>query len=1181
MTALASFLAALCAFNPPSDTSGPLTATLSAGPIGRTGEVVLAVENAAGEEGAGVVTFRAAPPWRVLPRREFQSSVPARGRVQIAVRIEAAGTVFPEFYALYAKVQLRVGGRLASAAPVLVFVPNVPWPEPPAPPPRAPLAAEVPDAGGSLAGLGIAVVSLETFRNGAVRRMPPGWSGTDEATGAVFGDGVAISRDGRASTALSFHVPWRGGAGRMTVDFPLVLPRVPLRARFGIGLRAHAPNEPPSDGITFKVAVLAPEPRELFARHTRQWEDASVDLSAYAGRAVTLRLTGDPGPAGDTTCDLGYFEDPRLEPAGAAGAAAAFTGEETFAVRSAEDWTVTVRKGRRGVWDSRFEMQNAGGAAFGFTGFEGRALLPDGRAIAAAWFVRDAVWRRDGEKLIAGHALAPTGFIECVVAPIEDGFTVGFRAEGCELLDVGPGPFDAEAERVYAGAGNVIVRPEPFRLNADGHRLAARFAGFDFPGISVVQATDTLPERLEVVPARRIYRLAAGEDPVFAFVAGTKGAFDAALRYRDSVASVQPAAPAVAALKGRFVFDIWGGRYGQGAAFLKRAAAYGLTHSLVVWHNWQRWGYDYRLPEIFPPNPAHGSLDEFQELAETCRKHGILFAPHDNYIDIYPDFDRFTYDLVCRDEAGRPLRAWYNRGRDAQSYRFRPDAFLPFLKDNLELIREDIAPTAYFMDVFASIDPFSFYDGAGARNRRRETIARWAEAFVWTREHLRGAPQVSESGHDALIGALDGATCNHLRVDPERRAEMAWPIGCADAERIPWFDLVWRDKFVLHGAGYGNRFAGGLPLGAHGPQSDDYLSVEALAGRPGMAEAPFGRGVVRKYWLWHDFAHLIGLCPVERAEFVEGDIHLQRVTYRNGAVVCVNRSPRDRAIDGVVLPPYGFFAAAEKHQAAVARRGTATVEWSFGPKAWYVNPRNQSDRGRKALRPVLRQAAARDDGTLALAIAWEGTARLDARELFAFVHFLPEDADDIVFQGDHAVPPELGGAEEAVSHGTAKVPREALPPRGEVVFRVAAGLCARATGRRIPIEGLDLGEDRVLLGTVTLRFEETLEVAAVNPVKLEPRGPAAGAEIDFGLLRSTGAFRLVREERAWVLTPLPDSDAFTAEFPFAFFPDLRGLASARAFAFTGERIDGVVAKALSDGLRITVPAGVFRCELTP
>ncbi|HAK93807.1 MAG TPA: hypothetical protein DCM87_02040 [Planctomycetes bacterium] len=1181
MTALACILPALCAFNPPVDTSGPITATLRAGPIGRTGEITLLLENTAGEEAAGVVTFRAAPPWKILPRREFQTAAPARGRVEVACRIEAAGAVFPELYALYAKVQLRIGGRSVSVAPILVFTADVPWPEPAAPPPRARLAAEVPEAGGSLAGLGIADVSLETFRDGAVRRMPQGWTGTDDATGAVFGDGTAVTRAGRASTALSFHVPWRGGPGRMAIEFPLVLPRVPLRARFGIGIREHAPSEPPSDGVTFKVAVLAPEPEELFSRHTRQWEDASVDLSAYAGRAIVLRLTGDPGPARDTTCDLAYFEDLRLEPAGAAGSAAAYAGEETFAVRSAEDWTVTVRKGRRGIWDSRVEMRGAGGAAFGFTGFEGRALLPDGRAIAAAWFVRDATWRRDGEKLIAAHALAPGGLVECVIAPIDDGFTVSFRGRDCELLDVGPGPFDAEAERVYAGTGNVIVRPEAFRLHADGHQLAARFAGFDFPGVSVVQATDTLPERLEVAPARRIYRLAAGEDPVFTFTASTRGAFDAALRYRDAVASVQPAAPAVAALKGRFVFDIWGGRYRQGASFLKRAAAYGLTHSMVVWHDWQRWGYDYRLPEIFPPNPAHGSLDEFQELAETCRLHGILFAPHDNYIDIYPDFDRFTYDLVCRNETGRPVRAWYNRGRDAQSYRFRPDGFMPFLKDNLALIREDVAPTAYFIDVFASIGPFSFHDAAGGRHRRRETVARWAEAFDWIREHLRGAPQVSESGHDALIGSLEGATCNHLRVDPERRADMTWHIACADAERIPWLGLVWRDKFVLHGAGYGNRFAGGLPLGAHGLQSDDYLSVEALDGHPGMADSPFGRGVVRKYWLWHDFADLIGLCPVEKAEFVEGDIHVQRVTYRNGAVVCVNRSPHDRTIDGAVLPPYGFLATAETHEAAVARRGATAVEWSFAPNAWYVNPRNQTDRGRKAVRPALREAAAQGDETLALAIAWEGTGRLDARNLIAFVHFLPEGADDIVFQGDHAAPPELGGAAEVVSRGAAKVPREALPPRGDITFRVAAGLCARSTGRRIPIEGLDLGEDRVLLGTITLRFADTLEVVAVSPAKAEPRGPAAGAEVDFGRLRSTGAFRLVREARAWALAPLPDSDAFTAVFPFAAFPDMRGLVSARAFALTGEKIDGAAAEALPDALRVAVPAGAFRCELAP
>jgi hypothetical protein len=79
---------------------------------------------------------------------------------------------------------------------------------------------------------------------------------------------------------------------------------------------------------------------------------------------------------------------------------------------------------------------------------------------------------------------------------IEDGFTVAFRAQGCELLEVGPGAFDATAERVYAGMGNVLVQPEAFRLYADGHNLATRFVGFDFPGVALVQATDTLPEYL-------------------------------------------------------------------------------------------------------------------------------------------------------------------------------------------------------------------------------------------------------------------------------------------------------------------------------------------------------------------------------------------------------------------------------------------------------------------------------------------------------------------------------------------------------------------------------------------------------------------------------------------------------------------------------------------------------------
>ena len=41
----------------------------------------------------------------------------------------------------------------------------------------------------------------------------------------------------------------------------------------------------------------------------------------------------------------------------------------------------------------------------------------------------------------------------------------------------------------------------------------------------------------------------------------------------------------------------------------------------------------------------------------------------------------------------------------------------------------------------------------------------WGDMFAWIRDYLGdNAPQISESGHDQLIGRLDGAQTNHLRV---------------------------------------------------------------------------------------------------------------------------------------------------------------------------------------------------------------------------------------------------------------------------------------------------------------------------------------------------------------------------------------------------------------------------------
>ena len=328
------------------------------------------------------------------------------------------------------------------------------------------------------------------------------------------------------------------------------------------------------------------------------------------------------------------------------------------------------------------------------------------------------------------------------------------------------------------------------------------------------------------------------------------------------------------------------------------AAKYGLTDSVVVFHNWQRWGYDYRLPDIFPPNPQFGTLEDFKHLRDICGRHGMLFAPHDNYIDFYPDAEGFSYDHICFDSSGSPIKGWMNFGRGAQAYRFRPDTYLPFLERNASLLEESVAPDAYFVDVFSSIGAFDYRDREGGFHSAAETVKHWGNGFDRIREILGGgAVQISESGTDLLLGHLDGAQCNHLRITKEGGA-FSWKVDCEDHERIPWQDLAMHEAFVLQGAGYPHRFISGQDPYLHGINSDDYLSAEVLTGHAPMTDEAFSRAVVRKYWLLHGLLEEVAGIPMREAEFVDGDIHRQTVEYENGAKVWVNRGKEDWGIEG-------------------------------------------------------------------------------------------------------------------------------------------------------------------------------------------------------------------------------------------------------------------------------------------
>jgi hypothetical protein len=950
------------AFDGNRATAGPLTVVIEHLPTvterDQPQDVTVTLDNAAEARLAVRVELKGlVDECRVLGPARLDVSVPARGMASARFQV-----VFPEgchsaLYPLHVHAAFdHLGESLTAHAVEVVTTDFAAANSRPGPAAEA-AAVAVPRHGG------VALTDLTTQRvswaylGQPAEALPPGWHGREPRSFATFG--LETVTRGEARPALAMHPPYRPRAGTIFAEYRLRLPAArPLRFTFFNAIRDNRQDEPPSDGVTFRVWV---DDRKLFERHSdaKVWVPGEVDLDDFAGQEVRLRLESHPGPRGDTTCDSSYWGDPvvsagpgprtpgadeqaaLLDRARAAVASGRAAGDQVFLVPLASGGRAALALGPNGLLD--------GGLAFGtadrqaaFAGLRAAVLgHPAGRWPSP--LLTEAVTpARDGAgRLRVVHRLRLDDEpFDLTVTAWGDGD--GLRLQvACprRLTDLALGPADRPAGRVYFGHGYCVTDPGAFRVAGGGHGLSTGHVAFDFDGgPSLLLAADTPPDSLQVDPGQRLYALHTHPDTTFTFVPGTEGAFDCALRYR--ALDGRPAAPGVASKAGRFVFDLWGGRYAEIGALLRRAFAYGLTDALVVVHTWQRWGYDYRLPDVFPPDPRLGTPEDLQALGRLCADRGVPFALHDNYIDYYPDANDFSYGHITFDAAGRPRKAWLNEGRAAQSYQFRPDHILPFVRRNLGQIQPALRPTAYFLDVFTSMSPFDYYDRDGEFHSRTETLRCWGEAFDFIRGRLGGdAPTISEAGGDYLVGHVAGADCQFLQLSP-RPGRFLLTVPCRDWERVPWLDLVHHDRFSLHGVGYSNRYEGGRGRAAHGIPSDDYLSAEVLTGHALMIDRPgLLRDAVRTYWLAQDVARLLARDRITAVTFAGGDLHREVISWESGLRVHVNRGASDWEVDGHVLPPFGYLARGGGVESSVERLGGVVVERERARGTVYVNGR--------------------------------------------------------------------------------------------------------------------------------------------------------------------------------------------------------------------------------------------------
>ena len=984
-------------------------------------------------------------------------------------------------------------------------------------------------------------------------RLPVRWQGNESRSSANFAK-VPVTRGGETRQALQMHPPYRGGAGTIFAEYRLRLPATqPIRLVFFNAIRDNAPTEPASDGVTFRVWA---DEEKLFERHTdaKTWQPGEADLSPFAGKEILLRLECHPGPKNDTTCDSAFWGDPTLV-VGAAprilsasekaeqmesarrAAASGLAGENGFVVPLAEGQRAALVLGPNGLADAALAF----GSADKVVAFEGLniALFDQtlGRWPSGAVVEKFAA-SRDGNHLQVKHRVRVNQeSTELVVEawPDQAGLRVKISS-GTRITDLALGRADQKAARVYYGHGYCIVDPGVFRAHGGGHNLSTSHVGVDFEnGISLLTACDTPPDFFQVDGPQRLYALHTHPDTTFTFVPGSKGAFDCALKYRP-LYDKQPSA-GVAKKAGRFAFDLWGGRYADNAAKLQRCFDYGVTNSLVIMHDWQRWGYDYRLPDIFPPQPGLGTTEDLCALGGVCDHAGALWGLHDNYIDIYPDCDGFSYRHVTFTADGQPRKAWLNEGRAAQSYQFRPDAVKPFLERNLKLIEPALKPSASFVDVWTSINAFDYYDDAGAFHSKLETLRCWGEGFARIRDTFgHNAPTTSEAGSDQLIGWLDGADCQFMMLSASG-GHFQNVVPCRDWSRVPWFDAVNHTRFSLHGVGYSDRFQGGRARDLHGIESDDYLTVEMLTGHALMIGSDnLVRGATRKCWLAQEFIESLATNEITGVEHPEGDIHRITVSWGEDARVHVNRSERDWTVAGHTLPPDGYFAKHGKLESSIERLGGQIVEQSRGPRGFYVNGRGFNPNAPLAIQPAADRLEYTGGRTFRMAVNWQADQSAP-QDYAVFYHFSRPTSgrrtDTEFYGGGTPTPPTSKWSGRVRTDWTVTIP-DGLP-LGE--YEVLVGLydSQNRSGRRGRLLGQEDDNRRYHLGTLVvagMRSGGATNITGVRlvlpsqPPVVERRTLPNIRPTEFGLARTQGAFRVCASDDGLFVTPLPDSNDF-------------------------------------------------------
>ena len=547
--------------------------------------------------------------------------------------------------------------------------------------------------------------------------------------------------------------------------------------------------------------------------------------------------------------------------------------------------------------------------------------------------LKTAVWTQEPTRLSVRHELSDGSAIlsELWLEDAAPALRCRFSSLN-NVAEIGVGGLCSPVRRLYADTGWVVERPT--RPHTRRRIMTDFIVAERDDGWFELQACDMSGGyRLDPDDNRcSLFSLYRVPEVTVTILVGREGVSDLVRRYRGLTTVSAPAT--AGKLAHRFLLDDWTGVHTRNTIQqIERLSYYGCRRFVLLFHNWQHFGYDVKLPDIFPAHKRVGGTEGLRALAEHCLDRDIPFGLHDNYSDIYPDAPSFQPDYAAllpkewrREE--KYHRGWFNRATGVRAYGWATDAAAAIAQRNFDLIRKALPITAYFLDVTSYGDPKAFEHPDGAFHSPLDDLRYGRTLYELARSSFGGAPVVGEGCTQKYLGAVDAAGCDLWSAD-------RWGVdpGATDWEYYPLFNLAFHPDVILYGVGYPSRYKLPEPdytADLYSEQAlDDYRSSRILFGNSGFWQTtPISLNmddarIVKEYYLSVPLAEQIERAAMVSATMDGDDLHRLRVQYANGTSVWVNRGFRPWSIDEYVLPQYGVMVKGEDFfQATLSMRNS-------------------------------------------------------------------------------------------------------------------------------------------------------------------------------------------------------------------------------------------------------------------